>query len=196
MFHKVLIPLDGSRWSEDVIDRIMPELEPGCEIILVGVETGTSEVAVSLGKRMSRERTTRILAHARRAGIRACGHFVLGVPGESPAATRATIEYARELPLDYASFNLYAARLGTPMRDDLVAAGRLQADDFGEQDVSAFANPYAAMSAAELRRLFRWAVLSFYLRPRQVGRLLRHTPWSTLARQGTGVLRLMVQAGA
>lgn len=190
----------GLRWSaecrievldEPLLDRMR---EAGCDVILVGVETGDGAVAERLGKKHVPDRTHRLLAHARALGIRTCGHFVLGAPEESRDATLRTIRYARELPLDYASFNLYAARLGTPLRDELARAGRLDAGDFGQQDVSAFANPYAAMSAAELRRLFRRAVLSFYLRPRQLGRLLAGTPWSTLLRQGSGVLRLVWEA--
>jgi hypothetical protein len=50
------------------------------------------------------------------------------------------------------------------------------------------------VDAAELRRLFRWAVLSFFLRPPHVLRLLRCTPWSTLARQGGGVVRGLLEA--
>ena len=44
------------------------------------------------------------------------------------------------------------------------------------------------MTAEGLRGVLRWAVTSFYLRPGHAWRLLRCTPWSTLARQGTSVL--------
>lgn len=189
------------RWSaecrldvldEDLLDRMA---RAGCDVILVGVETGDEATARALGKTHRPDRTQALLAHARRLGIRACGHFVLGSPDETRAQIRRTLRYARALPLDYASFNLYAARLGTPMRDALAAAGRIDAADFGEQDVSQAAQSLAAVTAPELQRLFRWAVLSFYLRPGHALRLARVTPWSTLARQGRGVLRLLAGAG-
>ena len=78
--------------------------------------------------------------------------------------------------------------------DNRKPAGRLRDGDLTQQDVSAQAKSFAAVDAAELRRLFRWAVLSFFLEPTRVGRLLRDTPWSTLARQGGGVLRGMLGA--
>lgn len=183
------------RWSAecrtDVLDEALLDLmrRAGCEVILCGIETGDEEVAGRLGKSVKASRTHRVLAHARALGIRSCGHFVLGSPDETRAQALATIRYARALPLDYASFNLYAPRLGTPLRRELVALGKVQEGDFELQDVSAHANAFADMTAEELRGVLRWAVTSFYLRPGHVWRLLRCTPWSTLARQGTSVLR-------
>ncbi|MBX3024583.1 radical SAM protein [bacterium] len=188
------------RWSAecrlDVLDdetlRLMARA--GCEVILVGVETGDAAVGRKLGKTVQHARTRQILQTARDLGIRACGHFVLGSPDETREQIAATIRFARGLPLDYASFNLYAPRLATDLRDQLIAAGRVTAGDLSQQDVSAQAKSFAQVDAAELRRLFRWAVLSFFLHPSRVARLLTHTPWSTLARQGGGVLRSVVGA--
>ncbi len=188
------------RWSAecrvDVLDEGLLDAmrRAGCEVILVGIETGEEEVAGRLGKSVKATRTQRVLAHARALGIRSCGHFVLGSPHETRAQALNTIRYARALPLDYASFNLYAPRLGTALRRELVAEGRVREEDFELQDVSAQANAFADMTAEELRGVLRWAVTSFYLRPAHVWRLLRCTPWSTLARQGTSVLRAAFEA--
>jgi hypothetical protein len=76
----------------------------------------------------------------------------------------------------------------------LVAAGKVKDDDFELQDVSAQANAFANMTAEQLRGVLRWAVTSFYLRPAHMWRLLRCTPWSTLARQGTSMLRAAWEA--
>lgn len=188
------------RWSAecriDVLDEDLLDLmrRAGCEVILVGIETGDEAVAERLGKSVKASRTHRVLAHARSLGIRSCGHFVLGSPDETREQARCTVRLARSLPLDYASFNLYAPRIGTPMREELVALGKVRADDFDDQDVSLKANSFADMTAGELRGMLRWGVLSFYLRPSHVLRLLRCTPMSTLARQGTSVLRGMIEA--
>jgi radical SAM superfamily enzyme YgiQ (UPF0313 family) len=188
------------RWSAecrlDVLDEDTLELmsRAGCEVILVGIETGDEEVAARLGKKVQATRTHRILQKARTVGIRACGHFVLGSPEESRRQIESTIRLARALPLDYASFNLYAPRLATDMRKRLVEEGRVRDGDFEDQDVSLKANSFAQVDSAELRRLFRWAVVSFFLRPAHLLRLLRCTPWSTLARQGRGVMRGLLEA--
>jgi radical SAM superfamily enzyme YgiQ (UPF0313 family) len=190
----------GLRWSAecrlDVLDEETLELmsRAGCDVILVGIETGDEDVAARLGKKVQASRTHQILQKARTLGIRACGHFVLGSPEESRQQIESTIRFARSLPLDYASFNLYAPRLATDMRKRLVEEGRVNGEDFSDQDVSLQANSFAKVDAAELRRLFRWAVLSFFLRPPHVLRLLRCTPWSTLARQGGGVVRGLLEA--
>ncbi len=189
----------GISWSAECRAEILDDevLEAmagaGCEVILVGVETGSQEVARRLGKPVG-HRAGPVLATARRLGIRACAHFVLGVPGESRADVEATLRLARELPLDYASFNLYAPRPGSALWEELVHCGRVNPDDPGSQDVSIQAESYGDVDARTLRALFRRGVLSFYFRPSQVLRLVRGTPWSTLLRQGTGVLRLLMEA--
>lgn len=186
----------GLRWSAecrlDVLDEETLDWmsRAGCEVILVGVETGDADVASRLGKNHQESRTHRILQKARDVGIRSCGHFVLGSPDESREQIEATIRFACSLPLDYASFNLYAPRLATDLRKQLIRDGRLRDDgNLADQDVSLHANSFAQVDAEELRRLFRRAVLSFFLRPRHVVRLLQCTPWTTLARQGAGVVR-------
>lgn len=190
----------GLRWSAecrlDVLDEPLLDLmrRAGCEVILCGIETGDADVSRRLGKKFGGDRTRTLLAHARALGIRTCGHFVMGSPAETRDEMQRTIDYAGALPLDYASFNLYAPRLGTDMRRELVKLGRVDEQDFGQQDVSAQANGFAQVSGDELRRLFLRAVLSFYLRPRRATRLLRTTPWSALARQGAGVLRNLVDS--
>jgi len=190
----------GLSWSAEcrieVLDKelVAAMSRAGCDVILVGIETGDTDVARQLGKRHRPEHTRDILQRARDRGIRSCGHFVLGSPGETLGQLEETVRYAGSLPLDYASFNLYAPRLGTGMRDDLVAAGRISAEDFENQDVSLQANPYAEVSSADLRRLFQKAVLGFYFRPKQLVRLAKNTPWSTLARQGSAVVRLLLEA--
>ena len=189
----------GLRWSAEcraeVLDDAVLEAmaRAGCEVILVGVETGSADTARRLRKPIGHQ-TLPILATARRLGIRTCAHFVLGVPGEVREDVEATLQLARELPLDYASFNLYAPRPGSSLWEELVHGGQVDPEDPGSQDVSLRAESYGDMDARALRALFRRGVLSFYFRPAQVLRLLRCTPWSTLLRQGTGVLRLLMEA--
>ena len=189
----------GLRWSAecraDVLDDEVLEAmrSAGCEVILVGVETGSDAVARRLGKPMG-ARTAPALATAQRLGIRTCGHFVMGVPGETREDVEATLRLARSLPLDYASFNLYAPRPGSALWEELVRDGRVDPGDPGSQDVSLKARSFADMDDRTLRTLFRRGVLSFYFRPAQALRLIRGTPWSTLLRQGTGVIRLLTEA--
>ncbi|MFH1529747.1 MAG: B12-binding domain-containing radical SAM protein [Pseudomonadota bacterium] len=189
----------GLRWSaecraEVLDDEVLEAMAAaGCEVILVGVETGSEAVARRLGKPVG-HRALPVLSTARRLGIRTCAHFVIGVPSEGREDVEATLRLARELPLDYASFNLYAPRPGSALWQDLVDRGRVDPDDPGSQDVSLRAESFGDVDASALRALFRRGVLSFYFRPSQVLRLVRSTPWSTLLRQGTGVLRLLMEA--
>lgn len=189
----------GLVWSAEcradvLTDEILELMAAGgCRVILVGIETGDPELARRLGKPSGPALAPRVLAKARKTGIRTCGHFILGTPGETEAQTRATIELARRLPMDYASFNLYAPRPGSVMWRELVDAGVIRGDDTSGQDVSLKAGGIAGMESGALKRLFRDAVLSFYFRPAQMVRLARVTPWRVLLRQGLSVIRLLTE---
>jgi anaerobic magnesium-protoporphyrin IX monomethyl ester cyclase len=189
----------GLSWSAECRLDVLSEAllddmaRAGCEVILVGIESGSEAITRQMGKPIDRARTRRLLAHARRVGIRACGHFILGFPGETRAQILGTIRLASSLPIDYASFNLYAPRFGSRLRESLLGADAGGEEALSGHDVSRHVASWARVSGAELAWLFRLAVAGFYFRPRQLVSLLARTPWSTLARQGLGVMRLLTE---
>ena len=147
----------------------------GCEVVQFGIETASAALRAQTGKAFTNEAAVQAVRYAHEAGIRVCGHFVLGLPGQDEADVRATAAFARALQLDFASFNLAAARPGTSLRAHADAAGL----SGGDASVDGFVAGLAEVSAARLRRLRREAMLRFYLRPRPLGGML-----ADLARPG------------
>jgi anaerobic magnesium-protoporphyrin IX monomethyl ester cyclase len=136
--------------------------DAGCKVVQFGIETDSDELRAQTGKAFKNEAAYAAVRYAHEAGMSVCGHFVLGLPGQSAEEVRRTALLARNLELDYASFNLAAARPGTTLRDTADADGLTG----GDASIDGFAEGLADLSRAELRRLKRSAVLGFYLRPR------------------------------
>lgn len=132
----------------------------GCEVVQFGIETESAELRAATGKPFDNDAARAAVRYSHEAGMRVCGHFVLGLPGQDEADVKRSSQFARDLELDYASFNLASARPGTPLRD---TAGALAG---GDASKDGFIEGLADVSGDRLRALKRQAVLRFYLRPR------------------------------
>ena len=163
----------------------------GCRVVQIGFETSSDELRAASGKRFTNDAAFAAVRYAHDAGIKVCGHFVLGLPGQDLEGARATAKFARELDLDYASFNLAAARPGTELHQQAVAGG------FGGGDASSggFVEQLASVSARDLNRIRRNAVAGFYLRKRPLfavaENLMSTSGWANLTRMVRSVSRII-----
>ncbi len=116
---------------------------------------------------------------AHRAGIKSRGSFMLGLPTETREDSLATIDFARRLPLDIAKFNLAVPYPGTELLNMAIAEGLQVSGDWsnintaaGLSNTQAFYIP-KGRTMEELAKLQKLAHTKFYLRPRQLWRILK-----------------------
>jgi hypothetical protein len=88
----------------------------GCERILFGAESGSTEILRRIRKGITPEQTRRAVQMTREAGIGVLASFVLGLPGETPQTLRQTLEFADSLKVPY-SLNLLTPYVGTEIRE-------------------------------------------------------------------------------
>lgn len=145
----------------------------GCYLVMYGVETASDELQAASHKGITAEQIRHGVRLTREAGIRTLGTFVLGLPGETDATASATIRFARELALDYASFNVATPRVGSSLRDELALGSVLDTGTAGldgsNQRPAIRGTPLAPEAVWRYRRR---AIFAFYLRPRYVLREL------------------------
>lgn len=166
-------------------DRVTDEIavglaRAGCVMAMAGVESGDDQVLGAVRPGATVAAVSEGIGRLHRAGVPVGGHFLLGLPGEGAAQWDRTLALALRLPLAYASFNLAAPRLGTPLyvagtgvADGSTAATRLLADE---------------AQAAQLPAWRKRAVRAFYGRP---GYLMRRA-WASLR---LGMLRQQIGHG-
>jgi len=100
------------RWcTETRVDKVTPRLlramkEAGAHLIMYGIEVGSREVLERLNKHTTLEQARFAVRETAKAGIFSQGLFILGLPGETPATCRQTIDFAKELNCDIVKFNL------------------------------------------------------------------------------------------
>ena len=174
---------------------LLPEMaRAGCRLIQFGVESARSEVLHGQQRASDPLRVEAAFQAARRCGIEAGAHFVLGLPGDSEAAIRETVDWALALDPAYASFNLFQSRHGTPSR------ARLGLDVMTASDASfGRPGPGAALSPDRLVRLRREAYQRFYLRPAFLHRRLSGSrnpaELRDLVRAAVGLARGLARGG-
>jgi len=147
--------------------------EAGCWLIGFGFESGTQETLDGCRKGHTVEDSFRAARWAREAGLFVLGHFIFGLPGETPTTAKATLKLALALDIDFAQFYCAAPYPGTPLYDSWCLSSAE-----GETSVIAISQERACMatdglSPREVEWWRRWATYRFYARARPIALLTR-----------------------
>lgn len=95
----------------------------GCWMISWGIESGDEAMLKRMKKGITPAKVERALRWAKMAGIMNWGYFIIGLPGETEASIRKTIDFAKRLPLDLVLFHIAAPHPGTPFFFEVVENG-------------------------------------------------------------------------
>jgi len=167
------------RYLDAEVVRAMEQA--GCVDFDIGIESGVQRLLDVVRKGTTIPQIEEAIRRVKRVSrIQVSGLFILGLPGETPRDSRATIEFARSLPLDMAQFSLLTPYPGSPLFYDLVEQGCLDAgirpgDDL-DPDVWKRYTAYAGFTDKDpiwvtptqtpggLKRLQKQALRRFYFR--------------------------------
>lgn len=148
--------------------------DAGCWQVLYGLESGDDRVLETLGKKNTVAMNRQAVAWARKAGLRVRADFLVGSPAETRESLQRTLDFAKELDIDFAHFNKFVPFPGTTFYRMLVEQG--YRFDFSESsstldhDAMIFVPP--AIPEAEYKAFLDRAYKDFYLRP---GYLIKRT---------------------
>jgi len=159
----------------------------GCWRLLFGIESGNQKTLDAMLKNETLEEIRHGIALTRKTGIDTYGMFILGYPGESYQDGLKTIEFARELKLDYANFCAVTPFPGTKLYDDVKDSPGFR----GYETMSMFDVSYvsADVTESEMKDLVEKSSKRFYLRPDYVASRLtpeKLNSWEDLKRYGRG----------
>ncbi len=193
------------RWTcesrVDTVDEELLELmhKAGCWQISYGVETGSQRLLDSINKSVSLKQIEQVFQITKRVGISIRGFFMLGLPGETPAESQATIDFAKKLNPLWAQFTVTVPYPGTKMFEYLDQQGKIRTYNWekyntwsgwqGSEEI-----PFVpdGRTVEELRNLQKRALREFYLRPAVVLQFLKHIQsWQDLQKYFVGVMVLL-----
>jgi len=162
-------------WScETRVDMVTEELlttmkEAGCYMIAYGIESGNQTILNNLRKKITIEQVRQAVKLTHNAGIQSVGYFMLGSPGETPATIRQTINFAKQLPLDFAQFAITTPYPGTDLYNLYLEQGLSSEnwDNFTYANLKSASAPVFETSLLSRSDLQKWnatAYKEFYLR--------------------------------
>ena len=146
-----------------------------------GIESGNQRSLESIKKNVSIDKAKQALTSTRKAGIRALGFFILGLPGESEVDISNTLTFANKLPLDRVVFFMTQPFPGSEMYRTLSAQGQLN-NDVSYRYYHNYCFPEKLSFVAQglsiniLRKYRKKAYRDFYLRPGYIFRQAMHAP--------------------
>lgn len=164
------------------VDTVDPELlslmaEAGCWMISFGIESASQAVLDAAKKGTRVTDAIAAVKHARKAGIKTVGHFILGLPGETPESLEDTIVYAKKLKLDLAQFYCAVPFPGSRLYERALQEGWIDHPDFSLFNQNAALMNLPGLLPGDVNRCRALAYRRFYANPLSVARALRLVNW-------------------
>ncbi len=141
-FCKLLIQsnLSLSWWCHNGIraDKIDEELaflmhDAGCTSVAFGIESGTEKVFNSIKKGEKLEDCVKAVGLLKKAGVKAVGYFILGLPDDTLESFIETVRFQRKLNLDHYTFGLLVPYPGTEAYKIIKSKGSINQEAFNSR---------------------------------------------------------------
>jgi radical SAM superfamily enzyme YgiQ (UPF0313 family) len=107
--------------DEELIDLMK---RSGCVRVKLGVESGSDKMLEKMHKGVTTKEIRRVVSIIKDRAIPLTIYLMTGFPDETEADLKQTIQFARELDVDYYSLSILSPYFGTEVWNDLVKSGR------------------------------------------------------------------------
>jgi radical SAM superfamily enzyme YgiQ (UPF0313 family) len=154
-------------------DKIKHMKEAGCHTVSLGIESGSDEILEKYSKKITTDEIKSTIHMLNAYRIHVLGYFIIGLPGDDEESIRKTIDLAKELDIDFASFAIATPDVGTPLRREALQKGWMNAaqDVFDSTDFPVLET--GSLSKEVVWKLRSQAVREFYLRPTYLLKMVR-----------------------
>ncbi|MFK7785637.1 MAG: radical SAM protein, partial [Crocinitomicaceae bacterium] len=152
----------------DVVDEEDLKLmkAAGCKLIMFGVEWADNEKLEKYKKHYTIDQIKETFAKSKAIGIKRLGTFLIGVPGQTKESILSTVQFAKDIKADYASFNVAVPRSQTVFREEALELGLIDDDqEMMDQSGDVVVMGNGVLTKDELHQIKVKAYRSFYFRP-------------------------------
>ena len=155
--------------ANTVNDELLKKMkEAGCFCIWYGIESGDDMLLKVINKGTTVEGIKKAVKLTKKNGIEVRGLFMVGLPKETPELAQKTINFAKELDLDYAQFSITTPHIGTSLYEMAEQYGTLEKNyDKYTQHEAVFV-PFGYKSKEQIEEIAKRAFKEFYHRPSYV----------------------------
>ena len=137
----------------------------GCWMVSLGIETGDEELLAQHRQRANLDLLAQTIRSIAAAGIRTKGLLMMGLPGETEASIRRSMDYVFSLPLDDFNLSKFTPFPGAPLYEKIRELGEFD-EDWEKLDCMNFQFVPRGMTKERLEELFIEFYTTHYKRPR------------------------------
>jgi radical SAM superfamily enzyme YgiQ (UPF0313 family) len=146
----------------------------GCCGLFIGLETANQGNLAQMNKNFNQAESYRArLGRIHRAGIGVVAGMIVGMDGDETTVFQETLRFLRETEVDAVQLNILTPLPGTPLHEEMQAAGRVTDRDWSRYDYRHVVFRPARMSAEELQAGADWVYAQFYRLDQIVARFAR-----------------------
>lgn len=187
----------SARSRVDVVDsQILKEAaRAGCRQIYYGIESVEQRILDGVNKKTDPKTVREAISLSKKYGIRTMGFFMVGNPGETGESVLRTIQFAKDLDLDFIQVCRTIPKPGTEL-DSLMI--KLTRRDYwrmhiaGEEIINRLPAPWTGLNEYEKEFLTKQFYVKFYFRPRIIARrILQLKSWQELLRYIKVALKIL-----
>jgi len=144
--------------------------QAGCELLTMGVESGSQEILDKIGKDITLEQVKEAVKIINKAKIQIYAYYVIGLPWETKETIEKTYKFAKELNTEFATFNTATALLGSRFYE-YVKVNRLGEVNYDSPYVYPSVKSYE-LSSEEIFEYNRKFNREYYLRPKYILKMM------------------------
>lgn len=151
-------------------DHVDPDLlrllkRAGGWMVSLGIESAAQDVLDGLNRTMRVEHVAGTVREIKKAGLRAKGLLMMGLPGETLESIRHTRDFALSLPLDDLNMAKFTPFPGSPVYENIREYGTFE-EDWERMDCMHFLFVPHGLDKATLEQEFTAFYKAFYTSPR------------------------------
>jgi anaerobic magnesium-protoporphyrin IX monomethyl ester cyclase len=147
--------------SDEVLQKMK---KTGCHTIQIGVESGDKDILDKYAPSKKLQSIESVFDRCKKIGIRTLGYFIIGFPDDTEKTVMETINFAKKINPDFASFSIMTPDYGTELYKKITGEEKIQSlKSFDSSGGATIKN--SSLSQKDQDRLLLKAYVSFYLRP-------------------------------
>lgn len=137
------------------VDRELLQLmkAAGCWMVSLGIESGDPQLLAQHRQNSNLDRLAETIRTIKSCGIRTKGLLMMGLPGESEASIRRSMEYVFSLPVDDFNLAKFTPFPGSPIYEQIHQLGTFD-EDWPKMDCMHFQFVPHGMEKEQLEKLF------------------------------------------
>lgn len=174
-------------WAYARVDTVKPAMlaklrKAGIRWLALGIESGSKHVRDGADKNLRYEDIVGIVREIQQAGICVIGNYIFGLPDDSLATMRETLDLAKELNCEFANFYSAMAYPGSGLYTQAVENGWPLPDSwagYAQHSHDCKPLPTEHCSAAEVLKFRDDAFHEYFADPRYLGMVAQRFGWDT-----------------